>query len=94
MNDCSFERLLRLVEKRLGTEAQLKLFDHLDRCEICRESVYHIVRDRDEALQVLLPLDPARGILIPTSEMRGSAAAKFARARRSLARPTATGTNG
>ncbi len=47
MIGCSFERLIRLLDRQLNLEAKLELFDHLDRCETCREAVYQIARDRD-----------------------------------------------
>jgi hypothetical protein len=53
MNGCCFERLLLLLDKKLDLEAQLEAFDHLDRCEICRETIYQMSRDRDEASHLL-----------------------------------------
>jgi hypothetical protein len=36
-----------LLDKRLDLDAQIEVFDHLDRCGICYEAVYLIARDRD-----------------------------------------------
>ncbi len=91
MYQCSFERLLRLLEKRLDTDAQLKLFSHLDRCDICRETIYHIARDRDEALKYLY----SRTLrATPQIKMKSPIIARFAKPRRTSTRPTATGTLG
>ncbi len=49
MSDCSFKRLLQLANKQLDLDGQLKVYDHLDRCDICRDAVYQISRDRDKA---------------------------------------------
>jgi len=49
MSACSFRRLLQLVNKQLDLDGQLKVYDHLDRCDICRDAVYQLSRDRDEA---------------------------------------------
>ena len=50
MISCSFDRLLQLVDKKLDLDGQLVAYDHLDRCDICRDAVYQLARDRDEAL--------------------------------------------
>jgi len=47
MSRCDFERLVGLLDKRLDLDAQIEVFDHLDRCSICYEAVYLIARDRD-----------------------------------------------
>ena len=52
MSACSFNRLLRFVNKQLDLDGQLELYDHLDRCDICRDAVCQLSRDRDEALFV------------------------------------------
>lgn len=46
MSACSFDRLLLFVNKRLDPDGQLAVHDHLDRCEICRDAVYQLSRDR------------------------------------------------
>jgi hypothetical protein len=50
MSACSFERLLQFVNKQLNLDGQLEVYDHLDRCDICRDAAYQLSRDRDEAL--------------------------------------------
>lgn len=55
MDRCSFDKLLQLLDRRLTTNEQLSVFDHLEKCDICRDTVYHIVRDRDEELRILIP---------------------------------------
>jgi hypothetical protein len=47
MATCSFGLLVALLDKRLGLDDQLDTFDHLDSCDICRDAVYQIARDRD-----------------------------------------------
>ncbi len=50
MNACSFDRLLLFIDRRLDLNGQLEVYDHLDRCDICRDAVYQLSRDRDETL--------------------------------------------
>jgi len=45
MSACSFEYLLQFVTRKLGLDEQLEVYNHLDRCDICREAVHHISRD-------------------------------------------------
>jgi predicted anti-sigma-YlaC factor YlaD len=52
MSACSFERLLQLVDKQSDLDEQLEAYNHLDRCEICRDAVYQLARDRDEAFSI------------------------------------------
>jgi hypothetical protein len=47
MTQCSFEKLLKLLDKELDLDNELDILDHLDRCENCREAVFHLSRDRD-----------------------------------------------
>ncbi len=49
MSACSFERLLQFVNKQLNLDGQLEVYDHLDRCDICRDTAYQLSRERDEA---------------------------------------------
>jgi hypothetical protein len=49
MSACNFEYLLQLVNKQLDLDKQLEVYDHLDRCNICRDAVYQISRDLDGA---------------------------------------------
>ena len=50
MSACSFDRLLKFVNKQLDLDGQLDVYGHLDRCDICRDAVYELLRDRDKAL--------------------------------------------
>jgi len=50
MSVCSFSRLLQLVDKQLDLDGQLEVYGHLERCDICRDAVYQLLRDRDKAL--------------------------------------------
>jgi predicted anti-sigma-YlaC factor YlaD len=52
MRNCSFDMLVRLLDKQLDLEGKLEVFDHLDRCENCRDTVYQIARDRDRGFFV------------------------------------------
>lgn len=52
MNGCSFGRLVKLLNHQLGLEEKLRALLHLDSCRICRDAVYQLARDRDEALFV------------------------------------------
>ena len=47
MSACSFDRLLQFVNKQLDLDGQLEVYDHLDRCNICREAVYQLSHDLD-----------------------------------------------
>jgi hypothetical protein len=47
MSACNFEYLLQFVNRQLDLDKQLEVYDHLDRCDICREAVYQISRDLD-----------------------------------------------
>ena len=49
MSGCSFNRLWQLLDDELDLDGQLEVYDHLDRCSICRDAVYELARDRDEA---------------------------------------------
>ena len=50
MSACNFEYLLQFVNKQLDLDKQLEIYDHLDRCDICRDAVYQISRDLDRVL--------------------------------------------
>ncbi len=52
---CSFEKLVRYLDKQLNLDQRLELLDHLDRCDTCREAIYQIARDRDSELFVYRP---------------------------------------
>jgi hypothetical protein len=47
---CSFEQLLLFLNMQLDLDRQLEVYDHLDRCDICRDAVYQLSRDQDGAL--------------------------------------------
>ena len=49
MSACSFHRLLQFVNKQLDLDGQLEVYYHLDQCNICRDAVCQLSRDRDEA---------------------------------------------
>ena len=49
MGTCSFDRLLQFANKQLDLDERLEVYDHLDRCDICRDAVYQLSRDQDEA---------------------------------------------
>ncbi len=55
MGRCEFEKLVRYLDKQLSLDEQLELFDHLDRCEVCREAIYLLSRDRDAAYFIFRP---------------------------------------
>ncbi len=55
MKGCDYDRLVRFIDKKLGLDEKLEVFDHLDRCRFCRETVYMISRERDSALFVNYP---------------------------------------
>lgn len=47
MSACNFEHLLRFVNNQLALDKQLDVYNHLDRCDICRDAVNQISRDLD-----------------------------------------------
>jgi len=55
MNACSFKKLVQLLDKQLSLDEQLEVQDHLDTCAICRDAVYQISHDRDEAYFIHRP---------------------------------------
>jgi hypothetical protein len=55
MNACSFKKLVQLLDKQLNLDEKLEVLSHLDTCAICRDAVYQISRDRDEAFFVKRP---------------------------------------
>ena len=48
MSACNFEHLLQFVNNQLDLDKQLVVYDHLDRCDICRDAVFQISRDLDK----------------------------------------------
>jgi predicted anti-sigma-YlaC factor YlaD len=55
MTPCSFDNLVKLLDKHLDLDAKLDVYDHLDNCDTCRDAIYHIKRDRDEAALLFRP---------------------------------------
>jgi len=60
MNTCDFEKLVRYLDKQLGVDEKLEVLDHLDRCETCRDAMFHISRDRDADLFYYRPYKTER----------------------------------
>ncbi|MDR1728262.1 MAG: zf-HC2 domain-containing protein [Acidobacteriota bacterium] len=52
MATCSFQKLVQLLDNELGIDDRLEVLEHVDSCDICRDAVYQITLDRDEALFV------------------------------------------
>jgi hypothetical protein len=52
MNACNFEQLLLFVKKQLDLDKQLEVYDHLDRCDICRDAIYHLSHDLFRPIRV------------------------------------------
>ncbi len=50
MGECSFNKLILLLDKKLDLNRKLQVLNHLDQCDICREAIYLISRDRDHAI--------------------------------------------
>ena len=55
MDACSFKKLVQLLDNQLALDDKLEILNHLESCRICRDAVYQISRDRDEALFVHRP---------------------------------------
>jgi hypothetical protein len=55
MSTCSFKKLVQLLDKQLNLDEKLDVLSHLESCKICRDAVYQIARDRDEAFFVQRP---------------------------------------
>jgi hypothetical protein len=55
MNTCSFKKLVMLLDKKLDLDEKLEVLGHLESCQICRDAVYQISRDRDESLFIRRP---------------------------------------
>ncbi len=60
MNTCSFHKLVQLLDKQLGLDEKLEVLTHLETCSICRDTVYQLSRDRDEALFIHRPYNIKR----------------------------------
>ena len=55
MSVCSFKKLVQLLDKKMDLDGKLEVLNHLDVCDICREAIYQISRDRDESFLVYKP---------------------------------------
>lgn len=62
MYSCNFIRLVQLLDKNLDLNGRLEVLGHLDACEICREAIYQISRDRDRAFFIFRPLRQAERV--------------------------------
>jgi predicted anti-sigma-YlaC factor YlaD len=52
LKTCDFDQLLQLLNRQLDLDRQLEVYDHLDQCEICRDTVYQLAHDQDGALSL------------------------------------------
>lgn len=43
---CNFERLIEYLERRLNTDSELEILQHLERCEVCFDTICELVRER------------------------------------------------
>jgi anti-sigma factor RsiW len=55
MNACSFQKLVQLLDDKLDLDEKLEVLDHIQSCQICRDAVYQISRDRDDSFFVRRP---------------------------------------
>ena len=62
MSACSFKKLVLLLDKKLDLDEKLEVLGHLQSCNICRDAVYQISRDRDEALFVRRPYNVDKNV--------------------------------
>ncbi len=62
MSACSFEKLIQLLDKKLGLDEKLEVLEHLNTCKICRDAVYQISRDRDDSFFVRRPYNVEKNI--------------------------------
>jgi hypothetical protein len=62
MGACSFKKLILLLDKKLGLDEKLEVLDHLQSCTICRDAIYQISRDRDEALFIRRPYNVDKNV--------------------------------
>ncbi len=63
MKTCNFEKLLLFLDKQLKLDDKLDVLAHLDECDICRDAIYHISRDRDANLFVSRPPDAEKAFV-------------------------------
>ena len=62
MSACSFKKLVMLLDKKLNLDERLEVLGHLDSCKICRDAVYQISRDRDEAYFIRRPYNVDKNV--------------------------------
>ena len=62
MTGCSFQKLVQLLDKQLDLDEKLEVLNHVESCGICRDAVYQISRDRDEAFFVHRPYNVEKNI--------------------------------
>jgi hypothetical protein len=43
---CNFEKLIWYLERRMGTDGELEVLEHLEKCEICFDTICELVRER------------------------------------------------
>jgi hypothetical protein len=43
---CNFGRLIEYLERRLGTEGELEVLEHLEGCQVCFDTICELVRER------------------------------------------------
>jgi hypothetical protein len=84
MSACNFEYLLQFVNNQLDPDKQLEVYDHLDRCDICRDAVCQISCDLNRSLFIYCPhcakhYDPMRRTEAARSKRAPVSASAFAR---------------
>ena len=62
MSACSFKKLVLLLDKKLDLDERLEVLDHLQSCTICRDAIYQISHDRDEALFIHRPYNVDKNV--------------------------------
>ena len=55
MNGCSLEKLVLLLDRKLDLDTRLGVYDHLDRCFLCKETVYRLAKSRDRRFLIYRP---------------------------------------
>ena len=43
---CDFEKLIEYLERRMGTDGELEVLEHLEKCEVCFDTICELVRER------------------------------------------------
>ncbi len=43
---CDFGRLVEYLERRLGTDGELEVLEHLEGCEVCFDTICELVKER------------------------------------------------